>query len=251
MGIKFFRYFRKKFEKDNVCVVGLKGKGKDLMFGNVINRRKKPYISNIDYDNRKHYMPLDFDKIDCAGARWSDFVDGTVPYYEFPYCEAADVYVSDVGIYLPSQYCNEINKRYPYIATYQALSRQLSKNRFHINTQNLNRCYDKIREQSDTFFLCDKCIYIPKLNIVIQKIIEYDKYQSCVDRVKPCKIRVPLFNKSAKTQAKIYVDNFFNTHGNVKSHWVIYHNKSKHNTYYFAELFKRGIKNGKENEKKK
>lgn len=237
-----FKYFVKKFEKGNCCVVGLRGKGKDLMFGNVIARRKKPYISNLNYTNRKNFIPLDFDKIDCGCATWKDFVNGTLPHYEFPYPFESDVYVSDVGVYLPAQYCNEINKAYPHIATYQAISRQLSRNNFHINTQNLNRCYDKIREQSDTYFWCEKCLYIPKLNIVIQKVYEYDKYSSCCDRVKPAKIRVPLFNKEAQMQANVYLDKFRNTYGSIKCHLVIYRNKSKHDTYYFEKEFEKGVK---------
>lgn len=244
--IHSIRYLVRKFKKHNCCVVGVKGSGKDLIFGNVISRRRKEdYISNVDYTNRKRYIPLRFENLDVGCAKWTDFVDGTLPYYEFPYPEGTDVYVSDVGVYLPSQYCNEINKRYPHIATYQALSRQISKNRFHINTQSLNRCYDKIREQSDVYFLCRWCLYIPKVKIVIQLVTEYDKYQSCVDRVKPCRVRVPLFNKEASTNADIYRDQFFNAYGKVKNHLFIYRNKSHHDTFGFREMFERGIKNEK------
>lgn len=240
--IRRFKYFVRMFQKHNVCVCGMKGRGKDLLFGNVIVRRKEDYISNLDYTKRKWFIPLNFDNLDCGCATWKDFVDGKLPYYEFPYPFGADVYVSDVGIYLPSQYCNEINKAYPHIATYQAISRQLSRNRFHINTQNLNRCYDKIREQSDFYIWCDKCFYIPKMNIVIQKCIVYDKYDSAVNRVKPCRIRVPLLNKQAQMSAAIYRDDFFNKHGTVKTVWCVYRNKSKHDTYYFEHMFKRGVK---------
>lgn len=240
--IRSFKYIVKKFKKHNCCVVGVKGSGKDLVFGNVIARRKKDYISNIDYTKRKWFIPLNFDNLDLACVKWTDFVDNNVPCYEFPYPIESDVYISDVGVYLPAQYCNEINRKYPHIATYQALSRQVSHNRFHINTQSLNRCYDKIREQSDIYFLCVRCFYIPKVNIVIQHVYEYDKYQSCVDRVKPARVRTPLFNKDAQMQAEIYLDKFRNTYGKIKSHWFIYRNKSKHDTYYFEKLFKDGIK---------
>lgn len=240
-----FKYIVRQFKKHNCCVVGMKGTGKDLIFGNVIARRKNDdYISNLDYSNRSGFIRLDFDKINCGGARWTDFVDGTLPYYEFPYPIDTDVYVSDVGVYLPAQYCNEINKRYPYIATYQALSRQVTRGgKFHINTQSLNRCYDKIREQSDKYFLCRWCVYIPKVNIVIQLVTEYDKYQSCVDRVKRPRIRVPFFNKEAQIQAEVYLDKFRNTYGKIKNHLLIYRNKSKHDTYYFEKAFKEGKKN--------
>lgn len=108
--IRSCRYFVKKFKKHNICVVGMKGSGKDLLIGNVIARRKEDYISNLDYTNRKGFIPLRFENLDCGEAKWTDFVDGTLPYYEFPYPYGADVYISDVGVYLPAQYCNEINK---------------------------------------------------------------------------------------------------------------------------------------------
>lgn len=42
--IRRFKYIVKKFKKHNCCVVGVKGSGKDLVFGNVIARRKKKTI---------------------------------------------------------------------------------------------------------------------------------------------------------------------------------------------------------------
>lgn len=44
-----FKKMMKHFEDGNVCVIGLRGRGKDMLQGNVIVRRKKPYISNTDY----------------------------------------------------------------------------------------------------------------------------------------------------------------------------------------------------------
>lgn len=226
----------KLFKNGNVCVTGLRGTGKDLLFGNVIAYLKKPYISNLNYGGIRHV--LDFDKINCGGNTYKNLISGDILKYEFPYENGTDVYLSDAGIYLPSQYCGELNARYPHIATYQALSRQLSGNNFHINTQNLNRVYDKIREQSDTYIRCRKCIYL--FGFVIQFITIYDKAQSCIDRVKPCRVRMPLFSPAGRTQADCYIDNFYNVHGTVKNKILIYFNRSKHDTLYFKELFKNG-----------
>ena len=38
------------FKKGNVSICGLRGTGKDMLTANVIARRKRPYISNIDYN---------------------------------------------------------------------------------------------------------------------------------------------------------------------------------------------------------
>lgn len=230
------------FNRGNVCVTGLRGTGKDMLFSNVVSRRKQPYVSNIDYGGE--FYQLDFNKIDCGKNTYKNLIDNDIKYYEYPYPLGSDIYISDVGIYLPSHYCNELNKLYPYLPTYQALSRQVSHNNVHINVQNLNRCWDKIREQSDIYIRCRRCIYI--FGLVIQLITIYDKYQSCVDRVKPCRINVPLFaTKEVKQNARMYLEKFYNSYGSVSNRILFYVNKSKYDTYYFEKLFKGGKKNEK------
>lgn len=239
----------KMYRNGNVSVCGLRGTGKDMLQGNVIVRRGEPYVSNINYTGDKltkkkyngvrvkMYQPLDFDKIDCGKNNFVNFIEGKVNPYHFPYIEGSDVYLSDAGIYLPSQEFSAINKRYPYIATYCALSRQLSVDgNCHSNSQNLERVYDKWREQSDIYIRCRKCkVLFGKL--VIQKITIYDKYQSCLDRVEPCRIRVPTFaSKEVKLNAKMYLDKFYNSYGSIKNRRLIYINKSCYDTYYFKKL---------------
>jgi hypothetical protein len=88
-----------------------------------------------------------------------------------------------------------------------------------------------------------KCIYIKGLDIVIQKIIEYERYDSCVQRVKPSRIKVPLLGSPERIQqAQLYCDSFENQHGLIKSYWIIYKNRSNHDTYYFEKLLKNGVK---------
>ena len=45
---------KKYFDVGNVAVVGLRGRGKDVLFGNVIARSKHSYVSNLDYTNDNH-----------------------------------------------------------------------------------------------------------------------------------------------------------------------------------------------------
>lgn len=237
-----FRSIITMFKQGNVCVCGLRGTGKDVLMGNVIARRNKSYVSNLDYTNGKNHQALDFHKLDMGQNTYKNLLEGNVNYYAFPYEMGSDVYVSDAGIYLPAHYCNELNKLYPHLPTYFALSRQVSHNNFHINVQHLPRCWDKIREQSDLYIRCRRCIVIFG-KIVIQGITIYDKYQSCADRVRPCRISVPLLaKKEVKLQAKMYVDKFRNTYGQVSNRTLIYWNRSKHDTYYFEKLFKNGVK---------
>lgn len=231
-----FKKVYKLFLQGNVCVTGLRGTGKDLLFGNIIVRRDEPYVSNLDYGGEFHLA--DFSKLDCGGNVYTDFLSQAVKPYVYPYPSGSDVYVSDAGIYFPSQYCSQLNNKFGSIATYQALSRQVSHNNFHFNTQNLNRVWDKIREQSDIYIRCRKCVYL--FGFVFQSVTLYDKAQSCVDRVRPCRVKVPLFNKQAKMNAQIYKDQFFNTHGTVTDKLLFYRNKSGHDTYYFEKMMKGG-----------
>lgn len=259
----FFKEIIKMFRMRNVCVCGLRGDGKDMLFGNVIARRKEPYISQFSYtkDPNLHQV-LDFGKLDCGKNSWKDMITGYIKYYKFPYIEGSDIYISDAGVYMPSQYCNELNKYMPYLPTYFALSRQVSHNNIHVNVQHLGRVWDKIREQSDIYIRCRFCTtfigkkpiksdnkvvkiltYIPS-HIIIQKVTLYDKYQSAADRVEPCKIRVPMMAKrEVKQNAAMYVDKFRNTYGSISNHWLIYWNKSTYDTHYFKKLFLGGIRN--------
>lgn len=242
MRLNFNRII-KLFEEHSVSVTGMKGTGKDLLFGNVIHRRKKAYVSNMDYGGKYHF--LDYDKLDCGGNSYENFVNGDVQYYAWEYPVACDIYVSDCGVYFPSQYNAELNRRYKHFPTFMALSRQIAKVKVHTNQQNLTRVWDKIREHSDYYINCRKSIYF--LGFVIQFVTLYDKAESCQARVQPCRVRVPLLNAQAKMQARTYIDNFFNTHGTVKNMTLFYRNKSKHDSYLFGNLMRRG---GKRREKR-
>lgn len=240
MKIKGINFIKKKFLNSSVCVCGMKGKGKDLLMGNVIARRKEPYISNLDYGG-EHY-DFNYKDIELGGNTYDSMLND--PYfYEFPFPLGTDIYISDVGVYYPSQYCNELNKKYPSIPLFMALSRQVARNAVHINVQNLNRCWDKIREMSDLYIRCVKCIYVPYINLVIQRVVIYDKYQSACDRVQPCRIKHHLIgDKTRLLQEQMYLDSFYNTHGDVNEYLLIYFNKSTYDTYYFEKLLKGGKK---------
>lgn len=227
------------FQNGGVSVCGMKGTGKDVLIGNVIARRKDPYISNLDYGYE--YIPLKLNDLNLPN-NYANFINNSTNDYAYPYPLGCDIYISDCGIYLPSQYCNQLNRDYEGIVSFQALSRQIAFANVHFNAQNLNRVWDKLREQSDTYIRCRKCFVI--FGFVIQFITIYDKYESCLARINPCRIRAPkIGDKNAKMQADLYLDNFYNQHGSVKNRILIYRNKSKHDTYYFGRLL-RTLKEG-------
>lgn len=224
------------FNNGSVSVTGMKGTGKDVLIGNVIARRGKKYVSNLYYGYE--HIPFNYDDIDLR-CNYRDIVAGSVPPYVYPFGEGTDIYLSDVGVYFPSQYCNELNKQYSSLPIFIALSRQLGLANVHFNTQNLNRCWDKIREQSDIYIMCNWCIVL--FGYVLQSVTLYDKAESCINRVKPCRITVPLFcSSSARSTYETYQDNFFNQHGSVKKRLLLYRNLSKHDTYYFKKFFANG-----------
>lgn len=227
---------KRLYEKHSVACCGMKGSGKDMLTSNVVCRRNVPYSCNIDYTHDERYIPLDFN-IMRTNNSWRNFVDGLPMPYTCPLPDYADIYISDAGIYLPAQYCNEINRLYPDISTFIAIQRHINLGKTHYNCQNLNRVYDKIREMCDVFLYCEWCkVFFGKL--VIQSVIVYDKAQSCQDRIKPPRLTSYGFVKSkeAETQKDIYLDNHHNVHGLCKRRILIYLNKSTYDTRHFKKL---------------
>lgn len=238
-----FKKIIKLFDSGNCIVYGEKGSGKDVLTGNVCARRRSKYVSNMDYTQDDRFVKLDFDLLDCGGNTWKDFISGDVKYYDYPYPDGADIIISDVGIYLPCQYNNELNKRYPFLPTFFALERQLSNGgSLHCSTQDLRRPWDKLREQARRYILC-LGVFKPlmKIGIVVQKIRIYSLYDSALKQIHPCRVSVPLFaNADQRLKAQMHRDNFFNTHGEVNQYILVYFNKSKHDTFYFRKLLKGG-----------
>lgn len=183
------RAFVRLFDEGNCIVSGLRGRGKDFAFCVVVNSRKKNYISNIQYsDPKKKYQRFDFDiKVwELSGNGYTDFSNGTVKKYVYPYPDNIDYYLSDVGVYFPAQYCNELVKRYSSAPFFQALSRHLGDCNVHCNVQNMPRVWDKIREQSDIYICMDKCRKIFGKLFYLRSYV-YDKEEACNAHLKPPK----------------------------------------------------------------
>lgn len=222
----------KVFEKGSVYVCGKRGTGKDLLFANVVVRRKKPYVSMTDYGGQ--FIPFDYSAIDLNGNTYDDFIRGTLKPFKWPYEDGTDFYMPDSGVYFPSQYCNELNKKYPSVPMVQALIRHLSLAGWHSNCQAPMRVWDKIREQYDNFIMCKGCFWVGPF--VIQKIIVYDRFEAFSKNVPVFPLPKPLFNRDRMFQYQIQKANYLIAHGEIKSHILIYRNKSKYNTRAFKEM---------------
>ena len=222
----------KLFKLGNVSVCGLRGTGKDMLFANVVMRRGKPYISNTNYGGK--WIPFDPDALNCRNT-WRNFITGKLNHYDYPYEDGVDFYLADGGVYMPSQHQGELVKEYGHIPIYMAISRHLGDCNFHYNVQNLNRMWDKIREQSDIYIRCIWCkAFFGKF--VLQKVVIYEKYESAVNRVPPFRLRRPFFNKDRMQVWDIQKQNYDIAHGSVKSRILIYWNRSKYNTRIFKEM---------------
>lgn len=254
----------KLFEKGNVSVCGLKGTGKDMLFANVVIRRKLPYVSNTYYGG--DYHPFTADVLNCRNT-WRNFLTGDVKPYVYPYEDGTDIYIADGGVYMPSQHQGELVKEYSHVPSFMALSRHLGDANVHYNVQNLNRFWDKIREQSDLFLRCVDCWTLQKgfktawkriwrklptsirkrlkpnysfswvrSRLVVQRVILYENYDSAVNRVPPFTLRRPLLDMNRIQLWEIQKQNYQIKHGLVKPMILIYLNKSKYNTRIFKEM---------------
>lgn len=223
----------KLFRAGNVCVFGLRGRGKDLLMSNVVIRRNLPYVCNTNYGG--DHKPLVMKEFDCGGNTYDNFILDNVKPYTYPYDDGVDIYISDGGVYFPSQYCSELNRKYGYFSTFMALSRHLGECNVHFNVQNLNRMWDKIREQSDIYICCNwsKMLFG---KYVVQKITVYEKYESAVGRVPPYRAPKIRLNEDRRLQVQMAKQNYRIAHGEIKSRVIFYKNKSTYDTRVFKKM---------------
>lgn len=226
----------KLFRSGNVCVFGLRGRGKDLLMSNVVVRRELPYVCNTDYGG--DHIPLHMPDFDCGRNTYDNFLLGDVYHYTYPYDDSVDIYISDAGVYFPAQYCNELNKKYGYFSTFMALSRHLGECNVHFNVQNLNRVWDKIREQSDIYVCCNWSRVIFG-KYVIQKITVYESYESAVNRVPPYRAPKVRMNNDRSLQVQMAKQNYRIAHGDIRQRVIFYKNKSSYDTRIFKKMLQK------------
>lgn len=238
------RFILDCFRDGNTLVCGLRGRGKDMLFNWVVNKRKRSYISNCDYGGNTDYenvteksftrIPVELqEQFSVGGNTCENFIENAVIPYDYPYPDGVDYYISDAGIYFPSHLDSYLNRRYKSVPVFQALSRQLGGCNVHCNVQNINRLWLKIREQFDCYIQCMDC-RVRFGKFVRIKMFVYDKYQSCVDRVKPMKRR---FGK----KSKIEFEKFTGAYGTIKK--VVIHFRIPH--IYDDRIFKTMLKSNK------
>lgn len=220
------------FKRCNVIVAGKKGTGKDLLFQWVINKRKRePYYANIYYGNR--YTNIKLTQVSTAPNDYARIVNDNIEPQPHTIKEKSDIYISDIGIFLPSYMDSTLYKRFPSMPIFYALSRHLYSNNVHCNTQNIERGWKALREQADFYCICKKTFKI--FGFIITKVITYDKYESAKAGLLPIKTR--LMNKYSKAEVDIYKA----TNGDIRQGHIIQRVKSlKYNTRAFEEILLTG-----------
>lgn len=222
------KFIARKFEEGNTITFGAKGKGKDLLLQKVIKVRKKKYFSNIDYGYGWNYINLA--ELKLGNNTYENFIEGIVEVVEKnEQLEGADIYISDAGIYLPSQYHYLLDKKYKSLPIFYALSRHLYNNNVHVNTQALNRVWDKLREQADSYFKALKTIKV--CGLLFTKVRYYETYQTASENRAPMRKR--LLNKYSKGLS----DEYQAYNGLVYDMWIVQlKSKVKYDTRYFHEV---------------
>lgn len=219
-----------KFQNGNCIVFGKKGKGKDLLFNAVINKRNVLAYSNIQY-NKDLINIKPIKDFSVEPNTYLNMLNGNIEFIPKKIKENTDFYISDGGIYLPSQYSQQLIKLYPSLPIFYATSRHLGNMNIHINTQYLGRIWDKLREQADSYFKCVETVRHG--NNLITTIIYYDTYKSAMAELLPFK--QDLFNSS---EVKASYKDFEAKNGTVKQLKIKQKIKNvNYDTRYFHKVF--------------
>lgn len=230
------------YKRGSVSCSGMRGSGKDILTANVIARRGGYYVSNVDYKSRVRFKKSRYIRFNPAllrvGNSYKEFIENKVKSYIYPYPDGTDIYISDAGVYFPAQHCSELNRDYKDIPTFMALSRQLGDCNVHVNSQALNRVWDKIREQSDQYIVCQWCKVIGR--VVVQCIRIYERYQTAVDNIPPCRVKMPLLSPERRQRAMLERERYLLQYGRIQSRLLIYFNKSDYDTRIFKSILEGG-----------
>jgi hypothetical protein len=230
------------FTDANCIVFGLKGAGKDLLYNKVINSRNVNCYANIPY-NKELCTVKDIQDFSVSPNTFENILNNDIKIVPKINKECCDMYISDGGIFMPSQYSNQLIKNYPSLPIYYALSRHLTNSNIHINSQYLGRVWDKLREQAGYFIRAVKTTRLAikvkdgkdkdskkLVGFLITDFIVYDNYASAMAQLQPFDNK-RLFSgaEGAATKAE-----FVAKHGNIKSYKVIQRISS---VYYDSRYF--------------
>lgn len=219
------------FKHCNVIVAGKKGSGKDVLFQYVINKRKDDYYSNISYGGKFHRVSLQ--DVSVKDNSYLTLVKDDIIKQPHTFKDKKDIYISDIGNFLPSYMDSTLYKLFPSMPLFYSLSRHLYDNNVHCNTQNIERGWKALREQADFYVVVKRTYKLPF--ILITKFYSYDRYESAKQNLLPIKTR--FLNKYSKAQVDLYRAQ----NGNIdKGYLISFKSRIKYNTRAFEKILLKG-----------
>ena len=162
------------FKHCNVIVAGKKGSGKDLLFQGIINKRKDFYYSNIPYGGKNKVITLQ--DVSVKPNTYVNMVNNDVVKCPHQFKDGKDIYISDIGNFLPSYMDSKLYVLFPSMPLFYSLSRHLYNNNVHCNTQNIERGWKALREQADFYVQVKRTYKI--FGLLITKYYSYTNYES-------------------------------------------------------------------------
>lgn len=242
--IFFKRYLLNNFKSCNVGVEGKKGRGKGLLFQWVINHRKETYYSNVSYSKKgdKRFKEIkSLKEVSCEPNYYENIVNDNIVKTPHKFIESKDIYIDDIGVFLPSYMDSTLYKKFPSMPILYALSRHLYNSNIHFNTQNIERGWKALREQAD-FYVSVKGTLKLFGFIFITKMVTYEKYESCKQHLLPLKSR--FLNKFSKAQKDLYDAK----NGVIKKGFII---NFKWDLHYDTRIFEKKLLKGRRKELRK
>lgn len=253
---KVRRYILDNFKHCNVIVSGKKRRGKDLVMNWVVNKRNEPYYANLCYTEYSHpkkhlnsrkeklwqklhdkklalYNYIDCALISLAPNTFENFILGNIQHLDPTkrLFEKTDIYISDIGNYLPAQYDSFLHKNYKSLPLYYALNGHITDSNIHCNCQSIERAWKALREQAD-FFVNVKRTKILFGYWFITTGYTYEQYDSACHNLLPLKTKF-LDN----SQAKAIKEQYYATNGRIEKFTIIQTKKQLHyNTRAFEGL---------------
>lgn len=252
-------FITKQFSLYYVHIFGYKRRGKDLtMQLSIVKRFKKKYLkekrknknvepvlylSNIDYGYGCKLIDLNdlklVDKVSGKMLTYNDIITGVYKKMKFDKIEefeGLDLYISDAQLGLPNTEHNLLDKYYPWLAPFIALAGQLYNMNVHVNTQEYNRLWIKVRGQQDVYlralkvFPMNKSFFqkihksIPILNKwLLMKVRYYEEQQSAENNLLPFNAKA-FVNESTKhvylSAGQSMKEQYNAMNGKIKNKWL-------------------------------
>lgn len=210
------------FRSGNCIVAGHKGRGKDLLFQYVISAREKDgeiHAANIEYNKNTTVRAIS--DYELLSNNRKNFINGKYELEAKSFTPREDYYISDAGVALPAHSHSQLEKKYPTLPIVYALSRHLGEFNIHANAQEFGRIWDKLREQADYFFYCEKArVLFTKIAFI--RFVMYDTLESAMAHRQPYIVKRSLLLRRASKEDLAQAHSFNARYGTVRRTWLWY-----------------------------